>query len=62
MPDAPFKVPDSIRPLDPTMPLGRADQFTDPPTGNPVTVTNAMTTSAGSTSGTATSWATKRTT
>ena len=40
----PFKVPNSVRPLDPTRPLGTTTQFTgvDPATGNPITVTNAM--------------------
>ena len=43
-PQLPFKIPDSVRPLDPTMPLGTTAQFTgvDPATGNPVTVTNVM--------------------
>ena len=40
----PFKVPDSVRPFDPTMPLGTTTQFSgiDPTTGNPVTVVNKM--------------------
>ncbi len=40
----PFKVPNSVRPLDPTSPLGTTTQFTgvDPATGNPITVTNEM--------------------
>ena len=44
VPKLPFKVPDSIRPLDPTRPLGTTAQFTgvDPVTGNPITVTNEM--------------------
>ncbi len=43
-PDLPFKVPDSVRPLDPTRALGTTAQFTgvDPATGQPVTVTNVM--------------------
>lgn len=41
----PLKLPDSVRPLDVTMPLGTTLQFTgvDPNTGNPITVTNVMT-------------------
>ena len=44
MPRLPFKVPDSVRPLDPTRALGTTAQFTgvDPATGQPVTVTNVM--------------------
>jgi FtsP/CotA-like multicopper oxidase with cupredoxin domain len=44
-PKLPFGLPDSIRLLDPTMPLGSTGQFmnVDPYTGNPVTVTNKMT-------------------
>ncbi len=40
----PFKLPDSIRPLDPNRPLGTTTQFTgvDPLTNNPVTVTNQL--------------------
>jgi len=40
----PFKLPDSIRPLDPNRPLGTTTQFTgvDPTTGNPVTVVNQL--------------------
>ena len=40
----PFKLPDSIRPLDPNSPLGTTTQFTgvDPTTGNPVTVVNQL--------------------
>ena len=43
-PQMPFKVPNSVRPLDPTRPLGTTTQFTgvDPATGNPITVTNDM--------------------
>jgi len=45
-PDLPFEVPDSVRPLDPTMPLGMElsggpGGFHDPE-GNPVTVTNEL--------------------
>ncbi|MCX5684959.1 MAG: fibronectin type III domain-containing protein, partial [Planctomycetota bacterium] len=45
IPTLPFKLGDSIRPLDVTMPLGTSAQFTgvDPNTGNPVTVTNQIT-------------------
>ena len=44
VPTLPFKVPDSVRPLDPTRALGTTAQFTgvDPATGQPVTVTNVM--------------------
>ena len=44
-PQLPFGVPDSIRPLDVTRPLGTTGQFTniDPLTNNPVIVTNVMT-------------------
>ena len=44
VPTLPFKVPDSIRPLDPTRPLGTTTQFTnvDPATGNPITVVNQL--------------------
>jgi FtsP/CotA-like multicopper oxidase with cupredoxin domain len=44
-PKTTFGIPDSIRPLDPTMPLGTTTQFMgiDPKTGNPITVTNEMT-------------------
>ncbi len=40
----PFKVPNSVRALDPTSALGTTAQFTgvDPATGNPITVTNEM--------------------
>ena len=40
-----FGLPDSIRPLDPTSPLGTTTQFTgiDPTTGNPSVVTNVIT-------------------
>lgn len=43
-PTLPFKVPDSVRALDPTMPLGTTSQFTgiDPYTGQPITVVNQM--------------------
>jgi FtsP/CotA-like multicopper oxidase with cupredoxin domain len=36
----PFKIPDSVRPLDPTMPLGSTVGFAnvDPKTGNPLTI------------------------
>ena len=39
-----FGVPDSIRPMDPTSPLGTTTQFTgiNPKTGNPITVINAL--------------------
>ena len=40
----PFGIPESIRPLDVTMPLGSTTGFTgvDPATGNPMTVTNQL--------------------
>jgi FtsP/CotA-like multicopper oxidase with cupredoxin domain len=41
-PSLPFKVGDSVRPLDPTMPLGTTTAGFDPVTGNPITVTNSM--------------------
>jgi FtsP/CotA-like multicopper oxidase with cupredoxin domain len=43
-PPVPFPLPNSVRALDPTMPLGTTAQFTniDPYTNNPVTVTNDM--------------------
>jgi FtsP/CotA-like multicopper oxidase with cupredoxin domain len=43
-PKIPFGVPDSVRPLDPTMPIGStAGFFGVDPNGNPITVTNQMT-------------------
>jgi FtsP/CotA-like multicopper oxidase with cupredoxin domain len=42
-PSLPFKLPDSWRPLDPTMPVGAPLQVTDPTTGNAITVTNNIT-------------------
>jgi FtsP/CotA-like multicopper oxidase with cupredoxin domain len=41
----PFKLPDSVRLLDPTTPVGSTGQFTnvDPATNAPITVTNQMT-------------------
>lgn len=44
-PKLPFGIPESIRVLDPTMPIGSTGQFMniDPLTGNPVTVTNQLT-------------------
>ncbi len=41
----PFAVPESVRPLDPTMPIGSTGQFMniDPLTNNPVTIFNQMT-------------------
>ena len=41
-PTLPFKVPDSVRALDPSRPLGTSSQFTgvDPSTGQPITVVN----------------------
>ncbi|MBF0479138.1 MAG: fibronectin type III domain-containing protein [Candidatus Omnitrophica bacterium] len=41
--NVPFAVPDSIRPLDPTMPLGTTFSSFDPLTGGPITVVNQMT-------------------
>jgi len=40
----PFTLPDSVRPMDVTMPIGSSSNFTqvDPATGNPATVVNAM--------------------
>jgi hypothetical protein len=42
-PSLPFKIGDSVRPLDPTMPLGSTQPGWDPQNGNPITVTNVMT-------------------
>jgi FtsP/CotA-like multicopper oxidase with cupredoxin domain len=42
-PSLPFKIGDSIRPLDPTMPIGSTSAGFDPVTGQGITVTNAMT-------------------
>jgi FtsP/CotA-like multicopper oxidase with cupredoxin domain len=43
-PSLPFAVPDSIRPLDPSRPLGTTKQFTGKDAqGNPITVVNALT-------------------
>ncbi|MCY3022845.1 MAG: hypothetical protein NTW87_28020 [Planctomycetota bacterium] len=43
-PALPFKIPDSVRPLDVTTPAGAQMGFTNiDPNGNPVTVTNVMT-------------------
>ena len=44
LPKTPFGVPDSIRPFDPTMPIGSTAGFTnvDPFTGNPIVTTNEM--------------------
>ena len=39
----PFKIGDSVRLLDPTMPAGSTAPGFDPITGNPITVTNTMT-------------------
>lgn len=42
--DIPFKLPNSIRPIDPTMPLHTSTQFTGvDPNGNPVTIMNELT-------------------
>jgi FtsP/CotA-like multicopper oxidase with cupredoxin domain len=41
-PVVPFAMPDSVRPLDVTMPLGATWGSIDPITGNPVTITNAL--------------------
>jgi FtsP/CotA-like multicopper oxidase with cupredoxin domain len=43
-PQVPWPLPDSIRPLDPTMPIGSTAGFAgiDPKTGNPITVTNQL--------------------
>jgi len=43
-PKQPFGLPDSVRPLDPTMPLGTTGYFKNVDTlGNPIVVTNQMT-------------------
>ena len=42
-PKLPFKIGDSIRPLDPTMPVGAPIVVTNPADGLPITVTNALT-------------------
>ncbi len=42
-PSLPFKLANSIRPMDPTMPIGSTGQFTNiDPKNNPVTVTNQL--------------------
>jgi FtsP/CotA-like multicopper oxidase with cupredoxin domain len=41
-PTLPFKIGDSIRPLDPTQPLGAQLTVTDPTTGNALTETNVL--------------------
>ena len=41
-PTLPFKIGDSIRPADPTRPLGAPITVTDPTTGNPTIVSNAL--------------------
>jgi FtsP/CotA-like multicopper oxidase with cupredoxin domain len=41
-PTLPFKIGDSIRPMDPTMPLGATLNVTDPATGNAMTIINAL--------------------
>jgi len=41
-PSLPFKIGDSVRPNDPTAPLGSTTAGFDPVTGNPITVTNDM--------------------
>jgi FtsP/CotA-like multicopper oxidase with cupredoxin domain len=43
VPTYPFAVPNSNRPLAPTLPVGSTFPSLDPLTGNPITVTNAMT-------------------
>jgi len=63
--DLPFDIPDSVRPLDVTRPLGvelrnTVNVFDRPDNRLPSLTT--WSTSAGSTYGTATSWHTKRTT
>ena len=39
-PVLPFKIGDSVRPLDPTQPVGASITVTDPATGNPINVSN----------------------
>ncbi|HEY5483075.1 MAG TPA: hypothetical protein VIK31_04600, partial [Propionibacteriaceae bacterium] len=41
-PTLPFKIGDSIRPMDPTQPLGASLTVTDPTTGNATTLINAL--------------------
>ena len=43
VPDLPFAVPESIRPLDPTMPVDAPITVTNPVDGNRITIPNAMT-------------------
>ena len=43
MPSLPFGVPDSVRPLNVTQPIGSTIIVTDPTTGNPINVTNDLT-------------------
>jgi len=42
-PVLPFKIGDSVRPLDPTMPVNSTITVTNPANGNPMNVTNSMT-------------------
>ncbi len=42
-PTFPFAIPDSVRPLNPTMPVGSTFASLDPITGAPITVTNDLT-------------------
>jgi FtsP/CotA-like multicopper oxidase with cupredoxin domain/fibronectin type 3 domain-containing protein len=42
-PVLPFKIGDSVRPLDPTAPVDSIIQVTNPANGNPISVPNAMT-------------------
>ena len=43
LPTVPFAVPNSVRPLDPTMPVGDPLTLTNPADGNAITVTNDQT-------------------
>lgn|GEM_PF-2670560 len=43
----PFAIPDSVRPLDPTMSIGAPLTLTNPVDGNPLTVTNDLTNFGG---------------
>ena len=61
--NVPFKLPNSIRPLDVTRPIGSLTGFTNvDPNGNPTSSATISPTSGGSTSGTAICSVTKRTT
>jgi hypothetical protein len=65
IPNVPFDLPNSIRPLEVTAPVGAPLRWVPginvDPTNQPVTINNQLVNSAGSTCGIATCSATKRT-